>query len=272
MLQEIILMKYNDKGIAASQVDIIAHSMGGLMARGFTQQSDYKNENNSMKGYIHRLITIGTPHFGAQLAKILYDNRDVNYCYKWLNLTLYLTESNNCNGAKTIKDIYNSPPPPIFSLPIDKGGIEALIPNSNAYKNLNNTFVPSYAIIGNWKPDAKNSSKYLENLYKNITGNASFTLDGKEGFGEDNDLQVNITSQSGGLDNLKCNTDKAYLDRASKIYNNTVHGSPFTHNDTNVYSELSSPQIQHYVIFLLNSSNEKFSSTIGDGNFCHLKK
>ena len=60
-----ILKKYNDKGIAASQVDIIAHSMGGLMARGFTQQSDYKNENNSMNGYIHRLITIGTPHFGV---------------------------------------------------------------------------------------------------------------------------------------------------------------------------------------------------------------
>ena len=71
-----ILQKYNDNGIAASQVDIIAHSMGGLMARGFTQQSDYKNSNNSMQGYIHRLITIGTPHYGGNLAKILIDHQN----------------------------------------------------------------------------------------------------------------------------------------------------------------------------------------------------
>ena len=75
-----ILEKYHSGSIAASQVDIVAHSMGGLMARGFVQQPDYKEQDNFMKGSIHRLITIGTPHFGGHLSKFLYDHRDDWYC------------------------------------------------------------------------------------------------------------------------------------------------------------------------------------------------
>ena len=62
------LEDYHGNATAASQVDVVAHSMGGLIARGFVQQPDYKNPSNFMKGYIHRLITIGTPHYGGQLA------------------------------------------------------------------------------------------------------------------------------------------------------------------------------------------------------------
>jgi triacylglycerol esterase/lipase EstA (alpha/beta hydrolase family) len=48
-----ILGEYHHFSIAASQVDIVAHSMGGLMARGFVQQHDYKRKENYMKGSIH---------------------------------------------------------------------------------------------------------------------------------------------------------------------------------------------------------------------------
>lgn len=51
------------------------------MARGFVQQSDYLKKDNFMKGSIHRLITIGTPHFGGPLSKFLYDHRDDWYCF-----------------------------------------------------------------------------------------------------------------------------------------------------------------------------------------------
>ena len=56
--------------------------MGGLMARGFVQQPDYENKSNYMKGSIHRLVTIGTPHFGAHLSEILYEHRNDWYCFK----------------------------------------------------------------------------------------------------------------------------------------------------------------------------------------------
>src|SRR6476646_6419594 len=74
------MQKYHDKGISASQIDVVAHSMGGLMARGFAQQSDYKDPNNFMQGYIHHLITIGTPHYGGDLARILIDLQNDDYC------------------------------------------------------------------------------------------------------------------------------------------------------------------------------------------------
>jgi pimeloyl-ACP methyl ester carboxylesterase len=264
-----ILQKYEDKGIAASQVDIVAHSMGGLMARGLSQQSDYKNENNYMKGYIHRLITIGTPHFGAELAGILYDHRDKYYCHFWnsSNFKLFVTPHNNCSGDQTplkLRDIYKN-----LSIPIDEGGIEALKPESDAYSHLYKTNISSYAIIGNWKPNAQNSHQYLERFYQNITDNPDFKLEGKEVFGEDNDLQVSITSQSGGLlDYSTCNPENAIAHNGSKIYNNTVHGSPFIYNDTNVDAELDSKQIQYDVILLLNSSNNQFAPSIGDIYSC----
>ena len=105
-----------------------------------------------------------------------------------------------------MKDIYRNPSNPVFSIPIDEGGIQARKPNSDAYLHLNRTDVSSYAIIGNWKPNAQKSHKYLEDFYRNISSNPSFNLEGKESFGEDNDLQINITSQSGGLLGYsKCN-------------------------------------------------------------------
>jgi hypothetical protein len=46
-------------------------SMGGLMARGFVQQPDYHNQGNFMKGYIQRLITIGTSQIEYYTVDIL---------------------------------------------------------------------------------------------------------------------------------------------------------------------------------------------------------
>jgi pimeloyl-ACP methyl ester carboxylesterase len=107
------LHKYHDNGIAASQVDVVAHSMGGLMARGFTQQADYKNLNNSMQGYIHRLITIGTPHYGGNLAKILIDHQNNYYCVS--SFPPYLFNPLACGFfAESLKTIYSD----LFKLPI----------------------------------------------------------------------------------------------------------------------------------------------------------
>jgi len=76
------LDRYNkQQHISASQVDIIAHSMGGLIARGLCQQNGYKAKENYMKGQIRRMITIGSPHFGAGLAGILYRLKDNWYSY-----------------------------------------------------------------------------------------------------------------------------------------------------------------------------------------------
>lgn len=62
--------------VAASQVDVVGHSLGGLMSRSFSQQPEFVTKSNYYKGYIHKLITIGTPHRGSPLGPVLWQDRD----------------------------------------------------------------------------------------------------------------------------------------------------------------------------------------------------
>lgn len=54
--------------VAAVQADVVAHSMGGLVARDMVLDSRFSAAENFSQGFIHKLITIGTPHNGSQLA------------------------------------------------------------------------------------------------------------------------------------------------------------------------------------------------------------
>ncbi len=64
-------------GVAVSQVDIIAHSMGGLLSRIFSQMKNlYETKDNFKEGYINKLITIDTAHYGAIPADLITWLRD----------------------------------------------------------------------------------------------------------------------------------------------------------------------------------------------------
>lgn len=255
-----ILKEYHYFSIAASQVDIISHSMGGLMARGFVQQPDYKGKENYMKGSIHRLITIGTPHFGAPLSKILYDRRDFWYFFDGIKIT----RSRTCKvEPKKLITIYSDN----FKFPIDKGGIEALIPNSNAYSHLNQTDVKSYAIAGSYRPNASESHCSQESFYKNIVDSDDFNLDNNAFNGCDNDLLVSVTSQLGGLPKQIRHPNSNDIPNHSAVYCNTVHEKFYIKDDDKgLLSETNSPHIQTDVIKLLSSSDcNKFADAIGKG-------
>jgi pimeloyl-ACP methyl ester carboxylesterase len=253
-----ILEEYNYSLIAASQVDIIAHSMGGLMARGFVQQADYKRKENYMKGSIHRLITIGTPHFGGPLSKFLYDCGDYWYCVDGINLSA----ARACKvEPKKLRSIYSDN----FNFPIDKGGIEALIPKSNAYSHLHQTNVKSYAIAGTYRPNAKKSHTFQESYYQTVVDSNQFNLD-KDAFDDyDNDLVVSVTSQLGGLRKQIRKLSSNDIPNHSAVYCNTVHDCFYIKdNNKDVFSEINSPYIQKDVIKLLSyCDNDKFANAIG---------
>ena len=61
---ELIKECWRIKGYANSKVDIVGHSMGGILSRLYLQSSGYDNN-------IHKLITLNTPHSGSQGANIL---------------------------------------------------------------------------------------------------------------------------------------------------------------------------------------------------------
>jgi pimeloyl-ACP methyl ester carboxylesterase len=56
---------------AAAQVDVVAHSMGGLVTRQITTLPAYLQPQSFEIGNIHKLITIGTPHFGSIVPTLL---------------------------------------------------------------------------------------------------------------------------------------------------------------------------------------------------------
>lgn len=55
-LKELIMLVKDQAG--APRVDLVGHSMGGLVARSYIQGADYQND-------VEHLITLGSPHYGA---------------------------------------------------------------------------------------------------------------------------------------------------------------------------------------------------------------
>lgn len=54
--------------MAVVQADVVAHSMGGDIARVMPTVTGFANQTNYGLGPVHKLITIGTPHQGSPLA------------------------------------------------------------------------------------------------------------------------------------------------------------------------------------------------------------
>jgi hypothetical protein len=70
--------------VAAIQADIVSHSMGGLVGRQLVLLPNFLDSstnptNNLNQGYIHKIITIDTPHLGSPLAAKLVDNANPHF-------------------------------------------------------------------------------------------------------------------------------------------------------------------------------------------------
>jgi len=72
----------------AQKVDIIAHSMGGLVARSYIQGANYQTRND-----VDQLIMLGTPNHGSSFAYYPWEGGEIPQNWQELKkyLTLYLT-------------------------------------------------------------------------------------------------------------------------------------------------------------------------------------
>jgi pimeloyl-ACP methyl ester carboxylesterase len=61
-------------GLAFTRFDVVAHSMGALLARTLPGHPWYKREDNGNLGELGFLVSIGSPMLGSPLAQILADN------------------------------------------------------------------------------------------------------------------------------------------------------------------------------------------------------
>jgi probable HAF family extracellular repeat protein len=78
-IQKILLSNMTDAltwaaraGLAARTIDVVGHSMGGLVTRYFLSTAGYLGNPALLPSPVHKLITIGTPHQGTPLATLLW--------------------------------------------------------------------------------------------------------------------------------------------------------------------------------------------------------
>jgi pimeloyl-ACP methyl ester carboxylesterase len=155
--------------IAASQVDVVAHSMGGLVARAREHDKGpriaFRRKENRDQGEFHKLITIGTPHQGSEFADYLAK-------YKCWPV-----------GQAVIA----------FQRPINQA-IYDLQTTSRTLSWLGSTVVPSHAIAG-IKPTSSMTESQM-----NIALIYGFeSVDGILGKDGQHDTIVRVVSQKGGL-------------------------------------------------------------------------
>ena len=161
------------RGTSVTRVDVVAHSMGGLIAR-------YIDGHYSE--VIHKLITLDTPHDGSKFANLLFNLKDDTTIRVGMGL---------------------------FGDPIDKGCIDDLRTGSpERIAGVKAPSLPGHAIIGNssaaepCSTGAATAAKFLCFVsYKELgfsdraDCNANFS---SRLLGEDNDEIVGVSSQAGG--------------------------------------------------------------------------
>lgn len=69
--------------VADTQVDIVAHSMGGDIARQLVLQPNFLDDDTYGQGSIHKVITIDTPHLGSPLANLLLSPIEDGGCVEY---------------------------------------------------------------------------------------------------------------------------------------------------------------------------------------------
>jgi pimeloyl-ACP methyl ester carboxylesterase len=172
-----VLGNVRARGIAASRVDMVTHSMGGLVARSlvqFQQGKLYHQTGNFGQGYFHKLITVGTPHFGTQLANAVDGLKDCTVTLAGGKAVLV--------GTLIDLGIFVVAPA-TFELKV----------GSAAIRHINETPVPSMPIVG-IKPPTSNA----EGFFRRFLGTFLIQSLNAIFFTDQHDLVVQASSQAGG--------------------------------------------------------------------------
>ena len=201
---------------AATQVDVLGHSMGGLLGRIWVDNYDYLENANFFQGDINRLITLNTPHTGSPLG----------------NLAVTLRELPLVGGL--ISSAANA-----LGHPIDQGALDDLSVGSAALDAIPETPVPSHAMVGTGGSGALSSAPgFLGDFYSMVEFFAP-TSDLFQGL--QHDFIVGRNSQEGGIAtsaqsifggndsiHIFCTASQNYSDSLENLLNSSPSSSSFS--------------------------------------------
>jgi pimeloyl-ACP methyl ester carboxylesterase len=180
-----------DRNMAVKKVNVVGHSMGGLLTRAFVQDPNYLNEKS-----VNKIITCNTPHQGSQMANWLLDN--TSYGGTAAATALQLIGMNSYNGA--VANLR------VNSLQI--ANIQTGTPQDPVYLHTINTVQPH--IKGPPQPFFVTSA-FAQMLFQIASTCGGLYL--TDIFDSpDSDIVVALESQVGGLSGLN-----------TELYNNQIH-------------------------------------------------
>ncbi len=114
--------------VVSGRVDIVAHSMGGLVARFYTSFPEYRSLRDRGQGRFHEAVSLDTPELGSKLASYLIAQRNIPFNPKTDKISATIWGIAGCSPVDTVELCFNklelAPP----GQNITAGGVWSLIP------------------------------------------------------------------------------------------------------------------------------------------------
>ncbi|HEY2446903.1 MAG TPA: hypothetical protein VGI20_14300 [Rhizomicrobium sp.] len=199
------LAELDSEQIVGARIDLVVHSMGGLVARNYASQSKYVSLRNRMQGQFHAIVTLNTPEIGSTLAPFLISKRnDRRKAPLWTPQGFIWEQV--CGNA-TVAKCFNANGYPIYapSLIVKSGAVYSLDPDGPSLNNPNlvspNIANATWRAISSTRPGnsalALGLDTLIAALYKNPDSNSVPTVDSILQ-DEPDDAIVTVQSQTTG--------------------------------------------------------------------------
>ncbi len=130
-----LIATQNANHVVTGRVDVVGHSMGGLVIRNFASQTGYRSTQDRMQGQFHVIVTLDTPETGSTLAPYLINN--VNATRQASLFTKAGLVWEGVCGSKSLATCFNDRGMPIAGpgQPVNTGAVFSLVPGATSLAN-----------------------------------------------------------------------------------------------------------------------------------------